>query len=93
LAYDLHRINNEECLAFPAIYKGKLMAQWPEEGRGGLLYLIYIKGKKRWVATYVSCGWIYTEELKLSNKEIWNNIVEDVVDGKNVWTRPLPGWE
>lgn len=41
---------------------------------------------------FISCGWLYTDELKLSNEEILNNIADDIDSGKNVLTNKPAGW-
>ena len=91
-AYKLNRLNNEECLMLPVVLKDKIWGEFPEEGQSGLLHVFYNKKKIRWGCCYISCGWLHTNELELTNQEIENNIVEEIIDGKNVLTTPPSGW-
>lgn len=74
---------------------GKFLAEFPDEGKSGIMgmYIISRNGKKIWTEPcFVPCGWLYTEELKLTNNEILQNMIDEIDAGKNVFTNPLPGW-
>jgi hypothetical protein len=74
---------------------GKYLAQFPDEGQSGIMgmYIISRNGKKiKSEPTFVPCGWLYTSELDLTNAEIAENIIDDVIDGKNVFTTAPAGW-
>lgn len=92
-ARKLIRSNTDECLILPAIYKGKIMAQFPEEGRSGVLHVFYLKKRKKWGATYMHCGWVHTFELELNNQQIADNIAEEILAGENVITQKPAGWK
>lgn len=92
IAYKLNRLHNEECLILPVILKGKVWGEFPEEGSSGLLHVFYNKEKERWCCFYMSCGWLHTDELEITNQEIVNNIVDEIDGGANVFTTPPPGW-
>jgi len=79
--------------------KGRYLAEFPDEGRDGIMGCYIIpdrrgdKGKNKLTSpSFVSCGWLYTEELELSKAEILNNIIEDVEAGENVFTTKPAGW-
>lgn len=41
---------------------------------------------------FVWCGWLYTEELNLTNDEIKQNIYDDIARGENVFYPKPAGW-
>jgi hypothetical protein len=75
--------------------KERYLGQFPDEGDSGILglYIVYRRNEKRLIKKcFVPCGWVYTRELTLSNSEIKNNIIEDVIRGENVFTKKPAGW-
>jgi hypothetical protein len=75
--------------------KGRYLAQFPDEGQSGIMgsYVLNRNGKNKVCGpTFVSCGWLHTEELGLTNAEITQNILEDVARGENVFTNKPAGW-
>ena len=92
IAYKLNRFNNEDCSMLPVILKGKIWGEFPDEGRSGVLHVYYIKGRRRWGCGFIPCGWLHTEELELTDKEIALNIAKEIIAGENVITTPPPGW-
>jgi len=102
LAYDVTKMKfnyDETChpgtgkLCIPI--KGRYLAQFPDEGQSGIMgmYIINHKGKNtKTEPSFVPCGWLYTSELKLTNNEIKQNIIDDIKQGENVyWPKPA-GW-
>ena len=76
--------------------KGRYLAEFPDEGQSGImgLYIVDVRGKiKKSSPTFVTCGWVHTKELNLTNQEIKDNIIEDIERGENVLTCPPPGWD
>jgi hypothetical protein len=74
---------------------GKYLAQFPDEGQSGIMGMYIINRKNKNVKsnpTFVPCGWLYTEELKLSNNEIRQNIADDIMRGENVYYPKPAGW-
>jgi len=73
--------------------KGQYFAQLPDEGRGGILgaYVLKRNGKTKICYSFMNCGWLYTEELKLINREIETNLVIDILNGDNVLTKKPTG--
>lgn len=78
---------------------GRVLGMWPDEGRGGLLTLMRMtrrRGLERpnaeWLTIFTDGGWLYTAELALTNDEINEHLVEEILDGQNVLTRKPPGW-
>lgn len=75
--------------------KGKYLAEFPDEGRSGIMGLCIVTRKGKNIRTepmFVPCGWLHTEELKLTNEEILDNIIDDVERGENVFTDKPAGW-
>jgi len=75
---------------------GRYLAQFPDEGQSGIMgmYILNRNGKKvKSDPSFVPCGWLYTEELNLSNKKIAENIMDDMADGKNVYYPAPAGWD
>ena len=105
-AYDVSKVKFIDPLALPrdAVCSGKLcvpikgryLGEFPDEGQCGVMgcYIINKKGgaKRPIYPCFITCGWLHTDELKLSNEEIMDNIIEDVEAGENVFTRKPPGW-
>lgn len=74
---------------------GRYLAQMPDEGQSGIMgmYIINRKGKNVTVGTtFVPCGWLFTEELELTNYEIKENIFNDIARGENVFYPKPAGW-
>lgn len=92
IAYKLNRFHNEECLMLPVILKGKIWGEFPDEGRSGLLHVFLNQHRKRWSCSFISCGWLHTEELELTNQEIISKIADEIDGGANALTTPPPGW-
>lgn len=92
IAYRLNRIENDQGLILPGIQNGKVIGQFPEEGKSGLLHVYYLKKKKKWAANYIQCNWINTREIEQTNDEIGENITREILAGKNVITNRPPGW-
>lgn len=73
---------------------GRYLAEFPDEGSSGIMgmYIITRNGRRAVLnPSFVPCGWIYTEELELNREQIRENIINDVLDGKNVFTNPPAG--
>lgn len=81
----------------PVMVDGKMLEECPEEGSSGLLYLMRMfmsRGKPRsgeWSTVFLNTGWLYTEELKLSNQEILYRLMDEVDAGNNVFSTSPPG--
>jgi hypothetical protein len=74
---------------------GQFLAQFPDEGATGIMgcYILHHKNQNTFVGpSFVPCGWLHTEELNLTNKEIQNNIIENIAQGKNVFSNKPAGW-
>lgn len=83
----------------PVIVDGKMFAQWPDEGSGGILYLmICIKRRHKlieaptWHVTDLSLSWLHGEELDATDEQIHQNIIEDIERGENVFFPKPAGW-
>jgi len=104
LAYDVTKLKfnyDETCV--PGTGKlcvpvgGRYLAQFPDEARSGIMGMYIVHDRRKGVnvksdPTFVPCGWLYTEELKLTNEEINQNIVEDIENGENVFYPKPAGW-
>lgn len=74
---------------------GKFLGSFPDEGKSGIMgmYILHRNGKNiKTNPTFVHCGWLWTEELKLTNNEIKMNIIADIENGKNVIYPKPAGW-
>ena len=78
---------------------GRILAMWPEEGRGGLMTLMRMVMRRgrdienpEWLTIFVDGGWLHTEELYKSNREILEQLAEEIEDGQNILTRKPAGW-
>jgi len=60
-SYELRRINNEDCIMFPALIKGKVLIAEPKEGSDGVYHIFYRRERKRWGMSIVSCKIIFTD--------------------------------
>lgn len=82
----------------PVTIDGKMFRMDPDEGAGGMLYLMRQTLKKgmpfdcEWQSTFLDGGWLHTDELDMTNDQIMDNICEEVDRGENVFTRKPPGW-
>jgi hypothetical protein len=82
----------------PVMVSGKMFRIDPEEGRGGLLYLMRCVKRRGvvkngdWMCTDMSTGWLRMEELGLSNQEIMDNIADEIDAGATHLTGGVPGW-
>ena len=102
MAYDVSKMKfNYDKTCIPGTGKlcvslnGRYLAQFPDEGQSGImgLYVLDRKGKKIVSdPTFVPCGWLHAEELKLTNTEVEQNIIDDIEAGKNVFTNAPAGW-
>ena len=80
----------------PAIVNGRMLYECPDEGKSGILYL-YRKTKNgipgEWFTSFSSAaGWLWTNELELTNEQIEDIIVDEIDSGMNVITRKPAGW-
>jgi len=92
-AYDLNipeRIADENGTEFeyhPVTRHGKLIACYPPEGRGGVLYLFRkirdrgVACDRDWDCVPISLGWIRENELAQSNAQIARNILAELDEG------------
>ncbi|WP_427551944.1 hypothetical protein ACQE3D_25515 (plasmid) [Methylomonas sp. MS20] len=74
---------------------GKLPYYFPDEGRGGLAMVTCISKPGKNASFHVgisSCGWIHTEELRMSPAHISENIANEIDAGHNVLTTAPAGW-
>ena len=78
---------------------GRVFGMWPDEGRGGLLTLMRMTMRRGreienpvWTTIFVDGGWLHTHELALTNEEVDDILVKEIMAGKNVLTRKPPGW-
>jgi len=74
---------------------GRYFAGFPDEGTCGVMgcYIVNRKGVNQFVGpAFVTCGWLHTKELELTNQQIAENIVEDIEAGKNVYFSKPAGW-
>lgn len=83
----------------PTVVSGRVLGQWPDEGRGGLLTLMRMtmrRGREienpAWTTIFVDGGWLHTHELALTNEEVDDILVDEIMGGDNVLTRKPPGW-
>lgn len=85
----------------PVIVGGRMLEECPDEGRSGMLYLLRCVWRAAphnrgligvWSCTYMNTGWLHTEELALTNGEIEDRLVEEIMDGKNVLATQPAGW-
>lgn len=82
---------------YPVILDGRMFRMDPDEGRGGMLYILHMTSRRgeptdRWSTSFLQTGWLYVQELELSNEEILENIAEEIQAGENVLTRKPQGW-
>lgn len=104
IAFDVSKMKftspecNPGCGKLCVPINGKYLAVLPDEGRSGIMGCYVIPDKKNKGKNilshpcFVSCGWLYTEELNLTNEEIEDNIINDVLQGENVFTNKPAGW-
>lgn len=89
-------MEDEGFLSTPLLIGGKAVQVCPDEGSTGILVKCRIKDRRtgalRWHVSFHRRGWIYKDELNMTNAEILTNMVQEVEDGKNVFTSALPGW-
>lgn len=74
---------------------GRYLAQFPDEGRCGVLgmYVMDFRGgRTKTDPCFVPCGWIETEELQQTDRQISENIAEEIMAGENVYFPAPPGW-
>lgn len=83
----------------PVLVDGHLIAEFPEEGRSGVLHLMRLTRRRgrevenpKWFASYLSGGWLNASELNQSNQQIIDNIADEVDDGLTPITGGRPGW-
>lgn len=88
----------------PAIINGALVGEFPEEGHSGVLHLMRCLWRKnsdgslkpgypsKWSGTYLSGGWLRTEELCMTNADVLQNIADEIDDGATHLTGGRPGW-
>jgi hypothetical protein len=83
----------------PVIIGGRMFRADPEEGAGGMLYLMRCLQRKnkanpspKWMGYLAECGWLRTDELGLSNEEIMENIAAEIDRGENAITKKPAGW-
>jgi hypothetical protein len=83
----------------PVIHNGHVIGEFPDEGRCGVLHLIRCLKRKgieqpgRWSATFMSGGYLDTEELNMKACEIAERIAEEVDAGLTPLTGGKPGWD
>ncbi|MDC8446087.1 MAG: hypothetical protein LV471_09215 [Nitrosomonas sp.] len=91
-AYELFRDevlsdSHREFHYLPVIVDGRMFRIDPEEGRGGLLYLTRCTKRNgaeyngNWHCITISTGYIYTEELTMTNQQIMDNIADEIDAG------------
>ncbi len=91
--------SEEGNLFVPAIVDGAVYASYPDEGRGGIAHLCFLKvdrnGREinRWMVLWADAGWLSKDEFEnLSPVEIGDVLAEEIIAGENVITRKPPGW-
>lgn len=106
-AYELHNsefvdsTDDSRVEWVPAIVDGHAIGEWPDEGRSGVLHLLRFTRRRgreienpKWFASFLPCGWLHTTEINQSNRQIAENIIEEIDDGQTPLTGGgLPGWE
>jgi hypothetical protein len=103
MAYELLRFDTagEDGTEFeyrPVFCGGKMFRMDPDEGSGGMLYLMRrtmknnIPENGEWTTSLLQGGWLNTEELDMTNDQIMENIVDEIDRGENVLTRKPAGW-
>lgn len=97
--HDEDTVNGSSFEYVPIIVDGKMFSQFPEEGSGGILYLMRClrrRGKwldsPSWAVTDMSLGWIRGSEIESTGIEIFENIVAEIESGENVISRKPAGW-
>lgn len=74
---------------------GRYFLESPDEGSTGIMgcYVLHRRGKTIITdPSFVPCGWLYTSEINLTNNEIFQNMIDEIADGENVFTQKPAGW-
>jgi hypothetical protein len=100
------RNHGATCCWTPVIIGGKCFYSAPDEGRSGILTYYEIWDSPRLIRCpyenfppgqyksliWISYGWLNTRELEMSNSEIEDILVSEVLSGENVFTKKPAGW-
>lgn len=82
----------------PMIVDGRMLEQWPDEGRTGIAYLQRMTKnhgepcEDAWRVTFMHTGWLRTSELELSNEQIEDIIADEADQGLDPLGLKPPGW-
>lgn len=86
-AYGLLSFETEDTIVRPVFLDAQVWHMAPDEGRCGILHLQYLKHSKykksfepHWIANWLSCGWLRTEELEMTPSEISERLLNDALD-------------
>ena len=86
--YDNDQWSDSFCSTYvfcPIVVGGSVFESLPDEGRTGFLTEVRVCSPKRgWYRKYlswISCGWLRTEELDMEPEQIEQNIMDDIDAG------------